>query len=425
MADADAHTLHPPAWQHLDSEGWWPLDTAVRASAELWDWLPTWADLGAAASQPHWPIASSWALLLALVPALALCVDRLLGEPGLRWHPVVWMGRYLNALGRHLAPPVAGAAHARNVDRRTGHVTQPAQATQTTQDAAATSAQTKPAYVELAQRHAPAQVPERPARDFMHGMLAWLGGALLVVGLAAWVQAMALRLPIWAAVPVLALLLKPMLAWVMLHDEVVAVEGALAQSLQAGRDQLSRLVSRDTSALDASGVREAAIETLAENLCDSVVAPLFWFALLGLPGAALYRFANTADAMWGYPGVRAGKNWAWAGKWAARADDVMNWVPARITAALLLVGAPAAAWLHLPHEARQTPSPNGGWTMGAMALHLGVRLRKPGVYALNAEGDAPLRAHCLVATRLASRSTMVATVLTSFAVLAGIYLGGH
>ena len=384
MADAEhSSSLHPPAWQHLDSEGWWPLDPAIRATTEWWDWLPTWADLGAAASQPHWPIASSWALLLALVPALALCVDRLMGEPALRWHPVVWMGNYLGALGKRIAPDAV------------------------TPD-------------ELLQR-----VPEHPVRDFSKGALAWLGGALLVVVIAAFVQAMALRLPIWAAVPVLALLLKPMLAWAMLHDEVVAVESALAQSLQAGRAQLSRLVSRDTSVLDASGVRESAIETLAENLCDSVVAPLFWFALLGLPGAALYRFANTADAMWGYPGVRAGKNWAWAGKWAARADDVMNWVPARITAALLLVGAPAAAWLHLPHEARQTPSPNGGWTMGAMALHLGVRLRKPGVYALNAEGDAPLRAHCLVATRLASRSTMVATVLTSFAVLAGIYLGGH
>ena len=383
MADANAHSLHPPAWQHLNSEGWWPLDPAIRAATAWCDWLPTWADLGAAASQPHWPIASSWALMLALVPALALCADRLLGEPGVRWHPVVWMGHYLSAMGKRIAPAAAN----------------PADALQ--------------------------RVPEHPAREFMQGMVAWLGGALIVVLLAAWVQAMALRLPIWAAVPVLALLLKPMLAWAMLHDEVVAVESALAHSLQAGRNQLSRLVSRNTSALDASGVRESAIETLAENLCDSVVAPLFWFALLGLPGAALYRFANTADAMWGYPGARAGRNWAWAGKWAARADDVLSWVPARITAALLLVGAPLAAWLHLPHEARHTPSPNGGWTMGAMALHLGVRLRKPGVYVLNADGDAPLRAHGLVATRLASRSCMAATALTSFAVLAAIYLGGH
>ncbi|MFX6477158.1 cobalamin biosynthesis protein, partial [Acinetobacter baumannii] len=89
----------------------------------------------------------------------------------------------------------------------------------------------------------------------------------------------------------------------MLHDEVQAVEVALGQSLPAGRAQLARLVSRDVSALTAVQVRESAIESLAENLNDSVVAPLFWFALLGLPGAALYRLANTADAMWGYPGM--------------------------------------------------------------------------------------------------------------------------
>jgi adenosylcobinamide-phosphate synthase len=77
-------------------------------------------------------------------------------------------------------------------------------------------------------------------------------------------------------------------------------------------------VSREVDHLSADEVRQSAIESLAENLNDSVVAPLFWFALAGLPGAALYRFANTADAMWGYPGMRGGRYWQWAGKWAAR-----------------------------------------------------------------------------------------------------------
>ena len=108
-------------------------------------------------------------------------------------------------------------------------------------------------------------------------------------------------------------LLKPLMSWRMLRDEVAAVEHALAQSLQAGQQRLARLVSRDVTQLDAPQVRESAIETLAENLNDSVVAPLFWFVLLGLPGAALYRFANTADAMWGYRG-----RYEWVGKWAAR-----------------------------------------------------------------------------------------------------------
>ena len=121
---------------------------------------------------------------------------------------------------------------------------------------------------------------------------------------------------------------------------------------------------------------------MAENLNDSLVAPLAWYAVFGLPGAAVYRFANTADAMWGYRG-----RYEWAGKWAARADDVLSWVPARITAALLLGWRPGA-WSALVQEARDT-SPNGGWPMGAMALHLGVRLTKPGVYRLNDSAPAP------------------------------------
>src|SRR5690606_19461691 len=137
--------------------------------------------------------------------------------------------------------------------------------------------------------------------------------------------------------------------------------------------------------------RESVIESLAENLNDSVVAPLFWFVLFGLPGVALYRFANTADAMWGYPGWRGSgaraRWWLWAGKWAARADDAMSWVPARLTAAMLLGVQAAAGRVVSPgsvrRAARLTPSPNGGWPMGAMALALGVRLGKPGAYVLN------------------------------------------
>lgn len=180
-----------------------------------------------------------------------------------------------------------------------------------------------------------------------------------------------------------------------------------------GRERLSWLVSRDVTDLTESQVRESAIESLAENLNDSVVAPIFWFVLLGLPGAALYRFANTADAMWGYRGMYKGRNWEWAGKWAARADDVLSWVPARITAVLLAMvsqrqeaasarPAPIAAGatdpdrplatsflVRLLAEARRTPSPNSGWPMAAMALALGVRLHKPGVYVLNAAGRSP------------------------------------
>ena len=259
----------------------------------------------------------------------------------MRWHPVVWMGDYLSWVGGWL------------------------------------------------QRCAMQDPQQRDLRAFWLGAQAWCAGAAMVV-VATWLlQVLCLTLPWWAAGLFLGLLLKPMLAWAMLKTEVRAVESALAESLLAGRERLRWLVSRDVAHLSDSEVRESAIETLAENLNDSVVAPIFWFALLGLPGAALYRFANTADAMWGYPSVYQGQNWAWAGKWAARADDVLSWVPARITAVLLLLVAGAAGWRRagqLRAQARQTPSPNSGWPMAAMALVLNITLRKPGVYVLNAAG---------------------------------------
>ena len=224
------------------------------------------------------------------------------------------------------------------------------------------------------------------------------------------------QLPVWLAVPLLALCLKPLFAWRMLRDLVAQVEAALGQGLQAGRDQLAHLVSRDVQRLDEAGVRESAIETLAENLSDSVVAPLLWFALLGLPGAALYRFANTADAMWGYPGVHGGRHWQWAGKWAARADDVLNWLPARLTAGLLMLGARRTLWQTLPAQAALTPSPNGGWPMGAMALRLGVSLGKPGVYRLNGQALAPQASHTWQALRRARRAAWLAVALCACAV---------
>jgi len=295
---------------------------------------------------------------MALVPPLALLVDRLLGEPRAAWHPVVWMGHYLGRTGRRIAPAVGASPAARDY------------------------------------------------RRFLLGALAWWAGAAMAWCAAALLQAGVLCLPGWAALPLLALLLKPLLAWRMLREEVAAVEAALAQSLEAGRARLSRLVSRDVSALSAAEVRESAIETLAENLNDSVVAPLFWFALLGLPGAALYRFANTADAMWGYRG-----RWEWTGKWAAWADDALSWLPARITAALLLLGAPAAGWRALPAESRRTASPNGGWPMGAMALRLGVRLGKPGVYVLHPGGREPGARDMALAEEYASKVVVALVVI--------------
>ncbi len=292
---------------------------------------------------------------LAAVLWLALAIDWLWGEPPVAVHPVVWMGRYLGAVGRFIVPEADSS-------------------------------------------------PRAAGGAFALGAFAWCAGAAMVAAVAVLVHAALARMPWWAEAPLLALALKPMLAWRMLHAEVAAVEAALAESLDAGRSRLSRLVSRDVRLLSAAEVRESAIETLAENLNDSVIAPLFWFVLFGLPGAAVYRFANTADAMWGYRG-----RWEWAGKWTAHADDVLSWLPARITAALLLALRPRL-WPRLSVEARRTPSPNGGWPMGAMALRLGVRLSKPGVYCLNAGGRDPQPADTAQALKLARNGVLVGAV---------------
>ncbi|MEJ8809869.1 adenosylcobinamide-phosphate synthase CbiB [Variovorax ureilyticus] len=298
---------------------------------------------------------------------LALAIDRWLGEPPAGGHPVVWMGRYLGWMG-DLVAPRAGAESTRDFLR------------------------------------------------FGAGALGWCAGALLVAGVACGVARAAFVLPAWAAALLLGIALKPLLAWRMLRDEVLAVEAALGRSLDDGRTQLARLVSRDVRMLSAVEVRESAIESLAENLNDSLVAPLFWFALLGLPGAAVYRFANTADAMWGYRGERGGRDWEWAGKWAARMDDVLSWIPARITAALLLLGSPVR-FASCRREARRTPSPNGGWPMGAMALRAGVRLSKPGVYVLNAPGREAAASDMAHVVAIASRVVVLAAVCATVAMV--------
>lgn len=301
---------------------------------------------------------------LAVIALLvAFAIDQWWGEPRPRWHPVVWMGHYLVYAGRRIAP---GEPE-----------------------------------------------PGPDWRAFWAGGLAWSLGMMAVLPAALTAQALAMHLPDILAALLLGLLLKPMLAWRMLRDEVLKVEAALAQSLNAGRAQLAQLVSRDVSQLSETQVRESAIESLAENLNDSVVAPLFWFALLGLPGAAAYRFANTADAMWGYRGLHGGRYWGWAGKWAARADDVLSWVPARITALLLAVVAgcinPAKLW----REAARTPSPNSGWPMSAMALALGIRLHKPGVYALNADQRQPQADDTRRAAALAAKVVLCSLFVVS------------
>ena len=207
--------------------------------------------------------------------------------------------------------------------------------------------------------------------------------ALIVVTLAvAAPLTLALRtLPFgWVAEAVLA---TTMLAQKELHRAVRSVAEALRHGLPEARQAVSHIVGRDTAPLDEAGVARAAVETLAESTSDGVVAPLFWLALLGLPGAALYKAINTADSMIGHKDARYAE-FGWA---AARLDDLLNLVPARLTAALVVIaaafqpGADARAAARIARrDAGKHESPNAGWPEAAFAGALGLRLGGPRAY---------------------------------------------
>lgn len=275
--------------------------------------------------------------------AVAVGLDAAVREPPLAVHPVRWIGRYLAWAGRRMPP-------------------------------------------------------SPPARAVAAGGLAWAVGAATAFGAGLLVERAAARLPRPVRPLVAGVALWPLFAHRMLLDEVAAVERALSTGgVAAGRAAVARIVSRDASALTEAEIRQAAVESLGENLSDSVVAPLLCYAAGGLPAAAAYRFANTADAVWGYRTPR----WNHAGRVAARADDLLNLVPARLTG-LLLAGRRVSPG-RLRAEAALTPSPNAGWPMAALALRLGVRLAKTGVYELGAGGRAVGPADVSAALTLARR----------------------
>lgn len=292
------------------------------------------------------------------VLVLALVLDLIVGEPPNRWHPVAWAGGALAAGRRALA----GAA--------------------------------RPTLV--------------------------LGGAflvLIVVTFAAGAVLLAERLlepwPLARAV-VDVCLLKGALSVRALFEAVLRVRAALTRGdLPGARASLrADLVSRPTDQLSAELAGSAAVESLAENLTDSLIAPLLFFAVGGVAAAWAYRVVNTADAMIGY---RAGEL-EYLGKAAARLDDALNWVPARLGGWAIVAGAAIAggsargAWRALRRDGGRTASPNAGRTMAAMAGALGVTLTKPGHYTLG-EGMAPDSATIGRACRVAAAALAVVIVL--------------
>lgn len=182
---------------------------------------------------------------------------------------------------------------------------------------------------------------------------------------------------IWLGMASSAILVFYCLAGTTLINEVRMVFFAADRSLEEGRRQVSRIVGRDTSELTDQEVRLASLETLAENLSDGVIAPLFWYLLLGIPGMLAYKMINTLDSMIGYRNER----YALFGKWAARIDDVANYIPARLTAFLMVLSTGRFSLLKfVKMYGNHHASPNSGYPESALAGILDCRFGGPHTY---------------------------------------------
>jgi adenosylcobinamide-phosphate synthase len=264
-----------------------------------------------------------------LILLLALAIDLALGEPPQFIHPVVWMGKVVSFLikgGRARSPRV----------------------------------------------------------QFFYG----LGVVLLTAGIFVvpvyFILFYLKGLSLIAYIVLAAVILKTSFSLKGLRRSALRVRNLLAEDkLAEARFELRSLVGRDTSKLDKSLMVSATVESVAENECDSFVAPLFYFLIFGVPGAIAYRVINTADAMIGRHG-----EFEYLGKFAARLDSIVNFIPARITALIIVLAAwlrkrnASGAWRIMLRDRRRTESPNAGWTMSAIAGALGVQLEKVGYYKL-------------------------------------------
>lgn len=270
--------------------------------------------------------------LQSMLVVAALLLDGLIGDPPVLWrtlrHPVVAMGAAIDALRRHLNRP----------------------------DEAFEANRLRGAFALLA-------------------VVALSAGAGFAVEWAAWKTPVG---PLFIAVAAAILIAQK-----SLYQHVARVrDGLNEQGLAGGRQALGQIVGRRTENLDQPGIVRAAIESLAENFADGVVAPAFWFALLGLPGLAAYKAINTADSMIGHTSAEL-RSFGWA---AARLDDLVNWIPARLAALLLTLAAPLvggsvpATMKVVVDDARRHRSPNAGWPEAAAAGALGIALAGPRQY---------------------------------------------
>lgn len=269
------------------------------------------------------------------VLALAIIVDLALGDPPDALHPVAWMGKVISLLEK-------------------------------------------------------GGLKLKPAGQFIYGIAMTLFVTALFVVPVFFIIHYAWHFNIMAGIVVSALLFKSSFTITGLRRAALKVRRLLQSAkLDETRSELRALVSRDTQELSEPLLVSAAVESVAEGTCDSLVAPMFYFLLLGVPGAIGYRVVNTLDAMIGYHG-----KYEYLGKFAARLDDVLNFIPARLAALMLIIAAAfhkseRKAWQTARREHRRTESPNAGWTIAAMAGALETRLEKMGYYIFNDDGAAP------------------------------------
>jgi adenosylcobinamide-phosphate synthase len=296
----------------------------------------------------------------------ALATDFVAGEPPTSVHPTIWMGRWI------------GSGQRRRLSARSSR-----------------------------------------KASLLEGAMLVGGGVLLAAISARAVSRTIERMPRRTRGALRALALKPALSLRPLLEAAAEVQDHLQSNrLEDARRTLGfHLVSRETGNLFPSEVSGAAIESVAENLSDSVIAPLLAYRVGGLTAAYAYRMINTADAMLGYRTPEL----EWFGKAAARVDDVANLLPSRITAALICAcavagdGSPREAARVALRDARLTTSPNAGWPMSAMAGALGVRLTKRELYALNIPARRPrpsdIGRACRIALAVSSISALLVDVL--------------
>ena len=295
--------------------------------------------------------------LVALVLFAALLVDRLIGDPHSAWHPVALIGRFIGWWGK----------------------------------------------------------PEcySPKIQRFIGVALWL---VTIVLFAAPFYCFAALAPWYMYLVIAPFLLKCCFAWRSLEEHTLAVVDALKDGIDTGREKVKVLVSRNTADLDREHILSAGYESMTENLTDSIISPLFFFCLFGLTGAAIFRAANTMDAMLGYRDERERIGWC-----AARMDDILNYIPARVTVLLLLIhffqrGRLSPALKVMRRDGKNRPGFNGGIVMATMAGGVGIRFEKPGVYTIG-DGERTLDeggADILEATRMVTLIFVLIAVGTLF-----------